>query len=55
MASKVKDPGVPLLDSVLPNAVALYLYKELQQAFAGKISPQAAMSAAQTAFERQSP
>jgi ABC-type glycerol-3-phosphate transport system substrate-binding protein len=55
MAAKVKTPAVPLLDSVLPNSVALYLYKELQQAFAGKISPQAAMSAAQTAFERQSP
>jgi ABC-type glycerol-3-phosphate transport system substrate-binding protein len=55
MAAKVKQPGVPLLDSVLPNSVALYLYKELQQAFAGKISPQAAMSASQTAFERQSP
>jgi ABC-type glycerol-3-phosphate transport system substrate-binding protein len=55
MAAEVKDPGIPLLDSVLPNSVALYLYKELQQAFAGKISPQAAMSAAQTAFERQSP
>lgn len=55
MAAKVKQPGVPLLDSVLPNSVALYLYKELQQAFAGKISPQAAMSASQTAFERQNP
>jgi raffinose/stachyose/melibiose transport system substrate-binding protein len=55
MASKVKDPGIPLLDSVLPNSVALYLYKELQQAFAGRISPEAAMSATQTAFERQSP
>jgi ABC-type glycerol-3-phosphate transport system substrate-binding protein len=55
MAAKVKQPGVPLLDSVLPNSVALYLYKELQQAFAGKISAQAAMSATQTAFERQSP
>jgi ABC-type glycerol-3-phosphate transport system substrate-binding protein len=55
MAAKVKQPGVPLLDSVLPNSVALYLYKELQQAFAGKVSAQAAMSATQTAFERQSP
>lgn len=55
MAAKVKQPGVPLLDSVLPNSVALYLYKELQQAFAGKISAQAAMSATQTAFDRQSP
>jgi raffinose/stachyose/melibiose transport system substrate-binding protein len=55
MANKVKAPGVPLLDSVLPNPVALYLYKELQQAFAGKISPEAAMSASQTAFERHNP
>jgi raffinose/stachyose/melibiose transport system substrate-binding protein len=55
MAGKVKDPGIPLLDSALPNPVALYLYKELQQAFAGKITAQAAMQATQTAFERQSP
>ena len=55
MATKVKNPGVPLLDSVLPNTVALYLYKELQLAFSLSSSPSAAMQAAQTAAERQNP
>jgi len=55
MAAKVKDPGIPLLDSVLPNSTALYLYKQLQLAFSGKATPQEAMQATQNAFERQAP
>ena len=37
------DPGVPLLDSVIPVNLALYYYKQLQAAFAGTTSPQQAM------------
>jgi len=38
-----EDPAIPVLDSVIPVPVALTFYKQLQQAFAGKASPQAAM------------
>jgi ABC-type glycerol-3-phosphate transport system substrate-binding protein len=55
MANKVKDPGIPLLDSVLSNAVALYLYRELQLAFAGQTSPQAAMQATQADAQHHGP
>lgn len=55
MANKVKDPGIPLLDSVLSNAVALYLYRELQLAFAGQTSPQAAMQATQSDAQHHGP
>ena len=34
---------MPVLDSVIPVPVALTFYKQLQQAFAGKASPQEAM------------
>ena len=37
------DPGIPLLDSVIPVNLALYYYKQLQAAFAGTTSPQEAM------------
>jgi hypothetical protein len=36
---------MPLLDSVIPVSVALYYYKELEQAFSGQVSPLAAMQA----------
>jgi raffinose/stachyose/melibiose transport system substrate-binding protein len=39
------DPSMALLDSVIPAKVALFYYKELQQAFAGKVTPLAAMKA----------
>jgi raffinose/stachyose/melibiose transport system substrate-binding protein len=38
-----EDPAMPVLDSVIPVPVALTFYKQLQQAFAGKKSPQDAM------------
>jgi raffinose/stachyose/melibiose transport system substrate-binding protein len=41
-----------LLDVITPQAVALYLYKELQLAFAGKITPTQALEAAQNAWKR---
>jgi ABC-type glycerol-3-phosphate transport system substrate-binding protein len=37
------DPGIPLVDSVIPVNLALYYYKQLQAAFAGTTSPQQAM------------
>ena len=37
------DAGIPLLDSVIPVNLALFYYKQLQAAFAGTTSPQAAM------------
>jgi hypothetical protein len=46
---------MPLLDSIVPNNVALFLYKQLQLAFAGKTSPQAAMKATQDAADQQGP
>jgi raffinose/stachyose/melibiose transport system substrate-binding protein len=38
---------IELLDSVLPNGVALYLYKELNLYFAGQTTAEAALSATQ--------
>jgi ABC-type glycerol-3-phosphate transport system substrate-binding protein len=42
------NPAMPLLDSVIPVKIALFYYKELQAAFAGRITPQAAMQSVQT-------
>jgi raffinose/stachyose/melibiose transport system substrate-binding protein len=42
-----KSGNLELLDSVLPNGVALYLYKDLNLFFAGQMSAQAVMSATQ--------
>ena len=38
-----QDPGIPLLDSVIPVNLALFYYKQLQAAFAGTTSPEDAM------------
>jgi ABC-type glycerol-3-phosphate transport system substrate-binding protein len=43
-----KAGNLELLDSVLPNGVALYLYKDLNLFFAGHMSAQSVMSATQT-------
>ena len=43
-----KAGNLELLDSVLPNGVALYLYKDLNLFFAGHMSAQNVMSATQT-------
>jgi ABC-type glycerol-3-phosphate transport system substrate-binding protein len=43
-----KTDNLELLDSVLPNGVALYLYKDLNLFFAGQMSAQAVMNATQT-------
>lgn len=42
-----KAGNLELLDSVLPNGVALYLYKDLNLFFAGHMSAQSVMSATQ--------
>jgi ABC-type glycerol-3-phosphate transport system substrate-binding protein len=38
-----QNPGIPLLDSVIPVNLALYYYKQLQAAFSGAESPLKAM------------
>jgi raffinose/stachyose/melibiose transport system substrate-binding protein len=55
IGASVAEPSMPLLDSIVPNNVALFLYKQLQLAFAGKTSPQAAMKATQDAADQQGP
>jgi ABC-type glycerol-3-phosphate transport system substrate-binding protein len=42
-ATLAADPGIPLLDSVIPVNLALYYYKQLQAAFSGSTSPEDAM------------
>jgi ABC-type glycerol-3-phosphate transport system substrate-binding protein len=50
-----KDPAIPVLDSVIPVDVALFYYKQLQAAFAGKATPQQAMKNVQDALPRLNP
>jgi ABC-type glycerol-3-phosphate transport system substrate-binding protein len=49
------SPAMPLLDSVIPVKVALYYYKELQAAFAGRTSPMAAMQAVDSSAKQLNP
>jgi ABC-type glycerol-3-phosphate transport system substrate-binding protein len=49
------NSGMAVLDSVMPNPVALTWYRELQQAFAGKKSIQDALAAVQQAQDQQAP
>ncbi len=55
MAAQDQDTGMAVLDSVMNNAAALDWYRELQQAFAGKISIQAALQAVQQAQDQAGP
>jgi ABC-type glycerol-3-phosphate transport system substrate-binding protein len=55
IADQVQNYGMPVLDSVMPNAAALVWYRELQQAFAGKITIDAALTAVQQAQDQQGP
>jgi raffinose/stachyose/melibiose transport system substrate-binding protein len=55
MAEQDQNTSMPVLDSVMPNPVALVWYRELQQAFAGKISIQDALAAVQQAQDQQAP
>ena len=66
-AKTIKDPyalffvkleskiGLPLLDSVVPVKVALLYYKQLQAAFAGKVTPQQAMQNVQNGLATLNP
>ena len=55
MATQDQNTSMAVLDSVMPNPVALVWYRELQQAFAGKISIQDALAAVQQAQDQQAP
>ena len=55
IATQDQNSGMAVLDSVMPNAVALDWYRELQQAFAGKISIQDAMAAVQQVQDQTGP
>jgi raffinose/stachyose/melibiose transport system substrate-binding protein len=55
IGAQVADPSMPLLDSIVPNNVALFLYKQLNLAFAGKTSPAEALKATQKTAGQQGP
>jgi raffinose/stachyose/melibiose transport system substrate-binding protein len=55
MAQQDQNSGMAVLDSVMPNPVALVWYRELQQAFAGKVSIQDALQAIQQAQDQVGP
>jgi ABC-type glycerol-3-phosphate transport system substrate-binding protein len=55
MATQDQNTSMAVLDSVMPNPVALVWYRELQQAFAGKKSIQDALAAVQQAQDQQAP
>jgi ABC-type glycerol-3-phosphate transport system substrate-binding protein len=55
MATQDQNTSMAVLDSVMPNPVALVWYRELQQAFAGKKSIQDALGAVQQAQDQQAP
>ena len=46
---------MPLLDSVIPVKIALFYYKELQAAFAGRATPLAAMQSVQASAKALNP
>jgi raffinose/stachyose/melibiose transport system substrate-binding protein len=49
------SPAMPLLDSVVPVKIALFYYKELQAAFAGRSSPTAAMQSVEASAKQLNP
>ncbi len=55
IAEQTQNYGMPILDSIMPNPVALVWYRELQQAFAGAKTPEEALAAIQQAQEMQGP
>ena len=44
--------NIGIIDVNIPNGVALFLYKELNLAFAGKITPEQTLKASQSAWDR---
>jgi raffinose/stachyose/melibiose transport system substrate-binding protein len=55
IGQQTQNYGMPILDSVMPNAAALVWYRELQQAFAGKKPIAQALQAVQDAQDQQGP
>jgi ABC-type glycerol-3-phosphate transport system substrate-binding protein len=55
IAEQTQNYGMPILDSVMPNPVALTWYRELQQAFSGAKSAQDALAAIQASSELEGP
>ena len=55
IGEQTQNFGMPILDSVMPNAAALVWYRELQQAFAGKLPIEQALQAVQDAQDQQGP
>jgi raffinose/stachyose/melibiose transport system substrate-binding protein len=53
--AEAANPALPLLDSVIPVKVALFYYKELQAAFAGRATPLAAMQSVQASAKQLNP
>ena len=53
--TEAANPAMPLLDSVIPVKVALFYYKELQAAFAGRTTPLAAMQSVETSVKQLNP
>ena len=48
-------PAMPLLDSVVPVKIALFYYKQLQAAFSGHATPQAAMQSVEASAKQLNP
>ena len=55
IAEETQNYGMPILDVVIPNPVALVWYRELQQAFSGAKSAEDALAAIQAAQDQQAP
>jgi ABC-type glycerol-3-phosphate transport system substrate-binding protein len=50
-----QNASMPMYDNVVPQDVALYWYKELNLAFAGKVTPEAAMQVVQQQMDKDFP
>ena len=55
IAEQTQNYGMPILDSVMPNPVALDWYRELQQAFSGAKTAEEALAGVQQAQDQQGP
>ena len=55
IAEQTQNYGMPILDSVMPNPVALTWYRELQQAFSGAKSPTGRAGRVQASAEQEGP
>jgi ABC-type glycerol-3-phosphate transport system substrate-binding protein len=55
ISEQTQNYGMPILDVVIPNPVALVWYRELQQAFSGAKTPEEALASIQAAQDQQGP